>query len=69
MIQLPIPCNATEEIILFDVLNLSLPDKGFCAGENMLETRCKRAAEMLAISQRCVQRKIAQICPLNRLIL
>jgi hypothetical protein len=53
------PCNTTEETILLDLINLSLIDKGFCPGEQMLRTLSKRASAILALSQRHVQRKFA----------
>lgn len=57
------PCNTTEEVVLLDVMNLSLLDEGFCAGDHMVLTLFKRASKILAVSQRCVQRKIAQLLP------
>jgi hypothetical protein len=57
------PCNTMEELILFHIINLSLIDEGFCPGDATVRTLFKRVSEMIAFSQSCVQRKIAQLLP------
>ncbi|CAM4329064.1 hypothetical protein SAMN06265348_11038 [Pedobacter westerhofensis] len=57
------PCNTDEEVILLDVLNLSLIDQGFSPGEPLLRTLFKRTSKILKLSQRAAQIKIAQLLP------
>lgn len=53
------PCDTTEEVVLMDIMNLSLLDEGYCPGNHTILTLVKRASKILSVSQRCVQRKIA----------
>jgi hypothetical protein len=57
------PCNTMEEVILFHIINLDLIDEGFCLGDTIIRTLFKRVSKMIAASQSCAQRKIAQLLP------
>jgi hypothetical protein len=57
------PCNTMEEVILFHIINLDLIDEGFCLRDTIIRTLFKRVSKMIAASQSCAQRKIAQLLP------
>lgn len=57
------PRSTMEEKILFHVINLSFIDEGFCPGPMVVQTLFKRVANMVAVSQGMVHRKLTQLLP------